>query len=70
MNDDIMANQKKAQVYLADQTLWAKVPEFNYEAPSTRWMLEHYTASLLILAVWIAASSMVMLRSARTASVH
>jgi ABC-2 type transport system permease protein len=70
MNDDIAMNQKKGQVYLADHTLWSKVPEFEYTAPPTMWVLEKYGTSIAALAVWVAAAAVVMLRAAQTARVQ
>ena len=67
MNGDIAANQKRGQVYLADQELWASVPGFEYTAPSTSWVMGNYTASLLILALWTLAALAYMVRSANMA---
>jgi ABC-2 type transport system permease protein len=64
MNGDIAANQKKGQVYLADRTLWEQVPEFEYTAPATGWVLSHYTTSIGALLVWTIAALMFMSRSA------
>jgi ABC-2 type transport system permease protein len=67
MNGDIAANQKKGQVYLADRTLWEQVPEFEYTAPGTAWVLGHYTASLGVLLLWTVAAFVFMVRSATVA---
>ncbi|MFM8532425.1 MAG: ABC transporter permease [Acidimicrobiia bacterium] len=64
MNGDIAANQKKGQVYLADQSLWAQLPEFEYAAPGTGWVLRHYTASMAVLLLWTLVAMAFMLRSA------
>ena len=69
MNDDIAANPKKGQVYLADHTLWAQVPEFEYEAPSLAWVVGHYTISLIVIALWTFAAVAWMLKTASTARV-
>ena len=68
MNGDIAANQKKGQVYLADQNLWASMPDFEYTAPSTAWAVANYTVSILVLALWAVAALAFMARSASTAS--
>jgi len=68
MNGDIAANQKKGQVYLADQSLWASVPDFEYTAPSTAWAVGNHATSLLIMSLWTIAAVWFMLRSATTAS--
>jgi ABC-2 type transport system permease protein len=70
MNGDIAANQKKGEVYLADHSLWSKVPEFEYTAPPTRRVLGSYALSLLILGGWLGAAAVFMLRSAETARVQ
>lgn len=67
MNGDIAANQKKGQVYLADHSLWEQVPEFQYTAPATSWVVGNYTTSLLVLAVWTVAALLFMVRSASVA---
>jgi len=69
MNGDIAANQKRGQVYLADHTLWEQVPDFEYTAPSTTWVLTNHTISLSILVFWGVAASFFMLRSAVAAKV-
>lgn len=68
MNGDIATNQKKGQVYLADQSLWASVPDFDYLAPSTGWVLGNYTTSIVVLGLWTLAALAWMVRSATTMS--
>ncbi|MSO52335.1 MAG: hypothetical protein CK533_13955 [Acidobacterium sp.] len=68
MNGDIAANQKKGQVYLADQSLWSQMPDFDYTAPSTAWAVGNHTASFGVLAFWTIAALALMVRSASTAS--
>jgi ABC-2 type transport system permease protein len=70
MNHDIAVNQRKGEVYLAGRELWEKVPDFEYETPSTAWVLGHQRWSLLILALWVAGSVALMVRATRTASVE
>jgi ABC-2 type transport system permease protein len=69
MNADIAANQRKGEVYLAGRELWEKVPDFEYESPSTAWVLGHQRWSLMILGLWVVASVAMMLRASRAASV-
>jgi ABC-2 type transport system permease protein len=64
MNGDIAAHTKKGAVYLADQSLWASVPDFEYSAPSSRWVLGHYTTSITVLMLWLVAAMALMFRSA------
>jgi ABC-2 type transport system permease protein len=67
MNGDIAANQKRGQVYLADHTLWEQVPDFEYTAPGTTWVLGNYVVSIVVLGLWTIAAVMFMTRSAMTA---
>lgn len=69
MNGDIALHTRKGEVYIADQTLWASVPDFEYTAPSSGWVLGHYRTSLLLMALWLVASVAFMMRSARVARV-
>jgi ABC-2 type transport system permease protein len=69
MNGDIVSNQKKGEVYLAGRELWERVPDFDYEAPSTSWVLGNQRWSLVILGVWVVVSMAVMLRTTQTAVV-
>lgn len=69
MNDDITAHQKKGEVYLAGRELWEKVPEFEYEAPSTAWVLGHQQWSLTILGAWVLAAVALLAVATRTAPV-
>ncbi len=69
LNGDIVRNQKPGQVYLAGRALWEEVPPFEYDAPSTGWVLGAYTTSLLVLAFWMVAGIAWMLRAGATARV-
>lgn len=64
MNDDIAANAVPGQSYLAGPELWARIPEFHYEAPSLATVLGSQRWSIAILLVWLAGASVVALRSA------
>lgn len=68
MNGDIAEHQQKGQVYLAGRELWEKVPELEYVAPSTSWVLGNTKWSLLILAAWtVAAVSWMLAATSRIA---
>ena len=69
LNNDIAVNQKKGQTYLAGAELWQQVPDFEYEAPSTAWVLGNVRGSLAIFATWLVAATVWLFRSARTAAV-
>jgi ABC-2 type transport system permease protein len=69
MNDDIVTHQKPGQVYLAGRDLWERVPDFNYEAPSTWWVLANQRWSLVILAAWVIASIVCMVRATQGAPI-
>jgi ABC-2 type transport system permease protein len=56
MNDDIARHSKPGVVYTAGRELWERVPEFAYQAPSTRAVLSAYRWSLALLGLWLAAA--------------
>jgi ABC-2 type transport system permease protein len=63
MNEDIMAHPARSgAAYLAGRELWEKVPEFDYRAPSTSWVLVNMRWSLAILGGWLAAAVAWMMR--------
>ena len=71
LNDDIMAHPvrtggvadaERRGPYVAGPELWARVPPFEYEAPSTRWVIDHTRWSIGILALWLAAAIAWLLR--------
>ena len=43
--------------YLRGRDLWEKVPPFDYEVPTARWVLSRRNRSALALAAWLAAVS-------------
>lgn len=68
MNSDITEQGGNARgPYLAGAELWAKVPEFRYEAPDTGWVLGNQTGSLLLLAAWSALAMLAVFRNAASA---
>jgi len=69
MNYDIAERAKPGVVYTAGPELWEKVPDFQYEAPATGWVLEHYRWSLLLMAAWLAGSAWFAFSSASHARV-
>jgi ABC-2 type transport system permease protein len=70
MNDDILVHPLKAGgEYLAGSELWTKVPEFQYEAPGAWWALGHYEASIVLLMVWLAGTSLAALFTSRRVQV-
>jgi ABC-2 type transport system permease protein len=52
MNDDIARNSRPGVAYVANSDLWAKVPGFTYELPSTSWALRQTAPSLMLLLAW------------------
>lgn len=55
MNDDFTHNAGKADFgYFADASLWSKVPDFEYTAPETAWVLKNQLASIITLCFWFA----------------
>lgn len=69
MNDDIAKNQKQGAVYLAGAELWNKVPAFEYDAPSTSWVVSNVRWSLALLALWTACAAGLLVASVRVARV-
>ena len=47
--------------------MWEQVPDFEYTAPPTSWVLGNYTASLVVPGLWMVAALAFMVRSANTA---
>jgi ABC-2 type transport system permease protein len=52
MNDDIMSHPTKG-AYLAGSDLWNRVPEFEYQAPATSWVLTNVRSSIAVLGLWL-----------------
>jgi ABC-2 type transport system permease protein len=67
MNDDIMMNQKKGTVYLADRSLWSQVAEFEYRARPASWVLRNHVISTVVLGVWLLGAVAFVVRSAGAA---
>lgn len=58
VNADITANAAGKERYLADETLWSKVPPFEYNAPPLSSVLSQQAFSLTLLAAWALAASL------------
>jgi ABC-2 type transport system permease protein len=78
LNDDIMSHPvrtggvtdtERRGPYVAGPELWARVPAFEYEAPSTKWVIDHARWSIGILALWLAAAAAWLLRPLSAATV-
>jgi len=62
VSEDVTQNSRYGDTtYTAGADLWAKVPEFQYAAPGTAWVVKQQIGSLVILALWFAVSVLVML---------
>jgi ABC-2 type transport system permease protein len=58
MNDDMALNAAgKDYDYLADANLWARVPDFAYEAPSVSEVLRSQIAAISVLVSWVIAAA-------------
>jgi ABC-2 type transport system permease protein len=62
MNEDIMAHPvdgpgvvdaERRGPYVAGPDLWARVPEFEYQAPATAWVLANNRSSIAVLGLWL-----------------
>lgn len=56
VNADITANAVGKERYEADETLWSKVPPFQYEAPGVVTVVAQQSLSLMLLAGWALAA--------------
>ena len=65
MNADLIANAGKAPGYLADESLWSRVPPFEYVAPPAGWVVSRQAPALFILAAWFAVASLATMWAAR-----
>lgn len=65
MNDDIVKHPVKDAPHVGNAALWARVPDFNYQAPGLGWVVAGQLASLGILALWCVAGVGAALWSAR-----
>jgi ABC-2 type transport system permease protein len=61
MNGDMAENSKTGDWdYLADEKLWASVPEFDYTPPSYSAIVSENTGNILLLALWLAGTFAMM----------
>jgi ABC-2 type transport system permease protein len=66
MNLDMAENAGKLDyTYMAGPEVWASVPDFDYQAPSARWVLANHGVSALVLILWVVVSVVVAYRAAR-----
>jgi ABC-2 type transport system permease protein len=65
MNLDMAKNAGKLDYeYVAGPELWASVPDFDYEAPSVRWVLTNHATSAVILILWVGIAVLAAYRAA------
>ncbi len=66
VNGDVTQNARYGDTtYKAGANLWQKVPEFQYTAPDTTWVVKRQIGSSVVLALWFAISVFVMLWAVR-----
>jgi ABC-2 type transport system permease protein len=53
MNEDIMENSRFGETYIADGSLWARVPEFEYRGPGIGWALAGQGTAAGGLLLWL-----------------
>ncbi|TVP48496.1 MAG: DUF3526 domain-containing protein [Gemmatimonadales bacterium] len=53
LNDDIRDNSRFGETYIADGSLWAAVPEFEYQGPGVRWALAGQGTAVAALLFWL-----------------
>lgn len=57
INEDVMRNARYGDTtYTAGANLWKQVPEFQYAAPDTAWVVGRQIGSSVVLALWFAFS--------------
>ena len=78
LNDDIMRHPAKGDgltdterrgPYVAGPELWAKIPEFDYDAPTTSWVLSRTRWSVMILGLWLVLATVWVQRPVATAAI-
>jgi ABC-2 type transport system permease protein len=72
LNRDItynMVDLKPGETYERGTDLWSTVPSFQYEAPSTFWVLERQWPGFAVLLTWILVASAMVWRTAIRMSV-
>jgi ABC-2 type transport system permease protein len=69
MNMDLAYNAKGKTVYMANQQLWEKIPDFEYTAPDLGWVLSHQTTSFVMLALWASVAAVAVWLAARNVQV-
>lgn len=70
MNEDLMRNAGNSGPYLAGDSLWQRVPPFEYTAPDAGWVVARQAPSLAILASWCAVAAWAALWAARRVRVY
>ncbi len=53
LNDDIRENSRFGVTYIADGSLWARIPEFEYEGPGVGWALAGQGTAAAGLLFWL-----------------
>jgi ABC-2 type transport system permease protein len=57
MNGDLISNAGNTSPYFAGDSLWSKVPPFEYTAPNADWVVARQAPALGILALWFIAAA-------------
>ncbi|MCU1325672.1 MAG: family transporter protein [Bryobacterales bacterium] len=65
LNEDMILNAGNTSPYLADDSLWNKVPPFLYTAPATSWVVARQTPALGIMAGWFVIAMLAAAWSSR-----
>ncbi len=53
LNEDIMVNSRSGETYMADGSLWAQVPEFEYLGPGAGWAMAGQGTAAAGLLFWL-----------------
>ncbi len=66
MNEDLMLNAGNAnRSYTANETLWSRVPDFQYQLPDAAWALRTQLVSVMILLLWFIGTTLFSLFALR-----
>jgi ABC-2 type transport system permease protein len=65
LNNDIAQHQKRGEVYLAKESLWSSVADFDYRAPGLGWVLAEQAPAAVALLAWVVALGLAALAAVR-----
>jgi ABC-2 type transport system permease protein len=70
MNDDLIRNASNSSPYLAGDSLWQKVPPFEYSAPDHQWVAGLQAPAFGVLTFWFGLSAAAAIWAVRRVQVY